>query len=110
MVAQTVKNLPAMQETGFNPWVGKMPWRRKWQSIPVFLPGKSHGQRSLEGYSPWGHKESDTTKQLTHTRVERNRLRDHLIIHLIIYSFNKYLLRTYFVFSTIVEKDVVNSS
>ena len=44
MVAQTVKNLPAMQETGFNPWVGKIPWRRKWQSIPVFLPRKSHGQ------------------------------------------------------------------
>ena len=46
---------------GFNPWVGKTPLRRKWQSIPVFLPGKSHGQSSLVGYSPWGHKESDTT-------------------------------------------------
>ena len=40
----------------FNPWVGKMPWRRKWQPTPVFLPGKSHGQRSLAGYNPWGHK------------------------------------------------------
>jgi len=40
----------------FNLWVKKIPWRRKWQSIPVFLPGKSHGQRSLAGYSPWGHK------------------------------------------------------
>ena len=39
---------------GFNPWVGKIPWRRKWQSTPVLLPGKSHGQRSLVGYSPWG--------------------------------------------------------
>ena len=38
---------------GFDPWVGKLPCRRKWQSIPVFLPGKSHGQRSLMGYSPW---------------------------------------------------------
>ena len=37
----------------FNPWVGKIPWRRKWQPTPVFLPGKSHGQRSLAGYSPW---------------------------------------------------------
>ena len=46
---------------GFNPWVGKIPWRRKWQSTPVFLPGKSYGQRSLVGYSPWGHKESDPT-------------------------------------------------
>ena len=36
----------------FDPWVGKIPWRRKWQPIPVFLPGKSQGQRSLEGYSP----------------------------------------------------------
>ena len=40
----------------FNPWVRKIPWSRKWQSTPVFLPGESHGQRSLVGYSPWGHK------------------------------------------------------
>ena len=40
----------------FNPLVVKIPWRRKWQPTPVFLPGKSHGQRSLVGYSPWGHK------------------------------------------------------
>ena len=48
----------------FSPWVGKIPWRRKWQSTPVLLPGKSHEQRSLVGYSPWGRKESDTTEQL----------------------------------------------
>ena len=47
---------------GFDPWVGKIPWRRKWQPTPVLLPGKSHGQRSLVGYSPWGHEESDTTE------------------------------------------------
>ena len=41
-----------------------MPWRKKWQPTPVFLPGKSHGWRSLAGYSPWGHKESDTTERL----------------------------------------------
>ena len=46
---------------GFDPWVGKIPWRRKWQPTPVFLPGESHGQISLVGYSPLGHKESDTT-------------------------------------------------
>ena len=46
----------------FNPWVGKIPWRRAWQPTPVFLPGESHGQRSLVGYSPWGGKESDMTK------------------------------------------------
>ena len=40
----------------FNPWVRKIPWRRKWHPISVFLPGKSHGQRILTGYSPWGHK------------------------------------------------------
>ena len=48
----------------FNPWVGKIPWRRKWQPIPVLLPGKSHGQRSVVGCSPWGCKESDTTERL----------------------------------------------
>ena len=49
---------------GFNPWVGKIPWRRKWQPTPAFLPGKSDGWRSLVGYSPQGHKESDTTESL----------------------------------------------
>ena len=43
----------------FDPWVGKIPWRRKRQPTPVFLPGKFHGQRSLTGYSPWSHLESD---------------------------------------------------
>ena len=66
-----VKNLPA--NTGdtrdwFDPWVGKIPWSRKWQPTPVFLPGKFHGQRRLESYSPQGHKQLDTTEQLiTHT-------------------------------------------
>ena len=49
----------------FDPWIGKIPWRRKWQPAPVFLPGESHGQRSLTDYSPWGHKESDTTERLS---------------------------------------------
>ena len=44
---------------GFNPWVRKILWRREWQTTSVFLPGESHGKRSLEGYSSWGHKESD---------------------------------------------------
>ena len=47
---------------GFDPCVGKIPWRRARQPTPVFLPGESHGQRSLEGYSLWGHKELDTTE------------------------------------------------
>ena len=44
----------------FDPWVGMIRWSRKWQPTPVSLPGESHGQRSLVGYSPWGLKESDT--------------------------------------------------
>ena len=61
LVAQMVKNLPAMQETR----VGKIPWRREWLPTPVFLPEESHGQRSLVGCSPWGCKESDVTERLT---------------------------------------------
>ena len=57
-----VKNPLAMWETEFDPWVEKIPRRREWLPTPVFLPGKSHGQRSLAGYSPWSHKESDTTE------------------------------------------------
>ena len=49
-------------------WVGKIPWRKKWQPIPVFLPGELHGQRSLVGYSPWACKDSDVTEQLTHAQ------------------------------------------
>ena len=47
---------------GFKPWVGKIPWRRAWQSVPIFLPGETHGQRSLVGYSPRGHKELEMTE------------------------------------------------
>ena len=76
LVAQMVKCLPTMWETqsprevqlnlpgSFNPWVRKISGRRKWQPTPVFLPGKSHGRRSLVGYSPWGRKEWDMTEQL----------------------------------------------
>ena len=52
---------------GFDPWVGKIPWRREWQPTPLLLPVKSHGQRSLVDYRPWGLKESDTTEQLHFT-------------------------------------------
>ena len=56
---------------GFDPWVGKIPWRRRWQPTPVFLPGESHGQRSLVGYSLRDRKESDTTERLhTHSLGE----------------------------------------
>ena len=65
-MALVVKNLPANvgdgKRHGFDPWVGKIPWRRAFHPTPVFLPRESHDQRSLAGYSPWGHKESDTTE------------------------------------------------
>ena len=65
-VVLVVNNLPAkagnIMRLGFNHWVGKIPWRREWQATPVFLPREFHGQRSLVGYSQWGHKESDTTE------------------------------------------------
>ena len=67
-VVLVVKNLPAnagdSKRQEFDPWIRKIPWNRKWQPIPIFLPGKFHAQRSLAGYSPWGRKESDTTEWL----------------------------------------------
>ena len=64
---------------GFDPWIGKIPWRRKWQPTPVFTPGKSNGQRSLVGYSQGNGKESDTTEHIyalyihiyTHTHTQK---------------------------------------
>ena len=70
LVAQRLERLPAMQETRVWSLSRKIPWRRKWQPTPVFLPGESHGGSSLVGYSPWGPKELDTTERLhslTHT-------------------------------------------
>ena len=64
LLAQMVKNPPWMQEAGFDSWVGKILWSRKWVPTPVFLLEESHGQRSLVGYSPWGCKESDMTEWL----------------------------------------------
>ena len=63
LVAETAKNLCLQcRRSRFDPWVGESPWRKKWQSTPVFLPGEFHGQRTLAGYSPRGHKELDTTE------------------------------------------------
>ena len=64
---------------GFDPWVQKIPWRRKWQPNPVFSPGESHGQRSLAGCSPWGHKrvghDLDTEHQL---QGKEQKIKQHL--------------------------------
>ena len=73
-VALVVKNLSANAgdlRWRFDTWIRKIPWRREWWPTPVFSPGESHGQRSLEGYSPQGHKESDTTEVTAHTLVYR---------------------------------------
>jgi len=69
------KNPPAnagdIRDVEFNPWVRKIPWRRAWQPTPVFLPGESHGQRSLVGYSPWGCKELNWTEVTEHAYTGR---------------------------------------
>ena len=65
LVAQMAKYLPTIHgRPRFSPWIGKIPWRRRRHPTPVFLPGNSHGQRTLVGYSPWGCKDLDTTEQL----------------------------------------------
>ena len=61
---------------GLDPWVWKVSWRRKWQPTPVYLTGKSRGQRSLVGYSSWGHKESDTTSWLNNSNEYMKYTRD----------------------------------
>ena len=64
-----VKRLSTMRETLVRSLGWEDPWRRKWQPTPVLLPGKSHGRRSLVGYSPWGHRESDMTERLHSTFI-----------------------------------------
>ena len=72
LVAQWVKqlqlSLPAMQETWVHSLIRKDPLGKEMITTPVSLPGNFHGQKSLAGYSPWGHKELDTTERLTHTQ------------------------------------------
>ena len=62
MVKESTHQCRKYKRFSFDPRVGKIPLHRKWQSTPVFLSGESHGQRSLAGYSPWCHKELDTTE------------------------------------------------
>ena len=73
-----VKNPPAnagdVRDSGSIPGLGRLPWRSKWQPTPVFLPGIFLGQQSQTGYSPWSHKESDTTWQLDNkSNISRER-------------------------------------
>ena len=69
VVKNPLANAGDAERRGFDPWVGKTPWKRAWQTTPVLLPGESHGQRSLVGYSPWGWKESDTTEATQQART-----------------------------------------
>ena len=73
-VTKVVKNLPAsagdVGDVGLIPASGRSPWRRAWQPTPAFLPGESHGQRSLNGYSLWGHKEPNTTEVTKHSHTQ----------------------------------------
>ena len=62
---------PQFGRPGFDPWIGKIPWRRAWKPTPGLLPGKFHGQRCLVGYSPWGRKESKVTEGTKYTRPKR---------------------------------------
>ena len=64
-VSQMVKICLQSRRPRFDPWVGKICWRRKWPPTPVFWPGEFHGERSLAGYSPWGRKEQDTAEQIS---------------------------------------------
>ena len=74
-MALAVKDPPANagdnNRRASDPWIGKIPWSRKWQPTSVLLPGESHGWRSLAAYSPWGHKELDMT-ECTRIRRENN--------------------------------------
>ena len=77
---------------GFDSWVGTIPWSRKREPTPVFLPEKFHRQRSLVGYGPWGHKELDTIEHMcmhTHTHVTSNGLKHFTHINLIKHKFLK---------------------
>ena len=81
LIAQTVKVLPARQQMQINAWVGKISRRRAWLPTPVFLSGEFHGQRSLAGYIPWGHKELDLIEQLgMHACILSNKLHPRFLL------------------------------
>ena len=71
VVNNLLANAGEAKDAGSIPWVRKIPWRRKWQPTPLYLPGNFHGQRSLAGYSPWGH---------THAGTLRNELHENELI------------------------------
>ena len=84
LVTQMVKNVPSVQETRFDPWIRKIPWRRKWLPTQVLLPGEFHGQRSLVDSSPWGCRVRHdwVTSTLTHTHTHAFSLLLFKLFHL----------------------------
>ena len=91
LVAQTVKRLPAMQDPGFDSWVGKIPWRRIWQSTPALLPGKSHGRRSLIGYV---HRVAKSWTRLSYFTFTFSKL--HYVNHQVLFGYTL-RVKTYFI-------------
>ena len=83
-----VKNLTASarrcRKHGFDPWVGKLPWKKKWQPTLVFLPGESHGQRSVVSYSPRGHKSWTQLSEHAHTYCIRERS-NFILLHVAVH-------------------------
>ena len=76
MIKEPMCQCRRCRRPGLDPWVGKIPWRRKWQPTPVFLPGESHGQRNLVGYSPWGHRVRHDSAHTHHApSILRNKTR-----------------------------------
>ena len=88
------------RDARFNPWVEKFPWRRKWQPTPVFLPGKSPGQKKLAGYSLWYHKELDTTEATQHTQLGNLHTHTHTHTHIWI-SISQRLINSHYIKKTI---------
>ena len=80
------------QETRFDLWVGNIPWRRSWQFTLIPLPGESHGKRNLAGYSPWGHRQSDTAEVTEHACIYTY---IHVFTHTHIYVYIHKYITTY---------------
>ena len=107
-----VKNLPAnagrRKWRGFHPWVGKIPWRRAQQLTPAFLPGESHEQRSLVGYRPQGHKESDMTGW-AHTHIVDSVIHTYIYtrsIYSFSYSFPLWFVTGYWIQFTVLYNEI----
>ena len=78
--------MPETQETRFDPWIRKISWGRKWQPTPVFLLGKSQGQRDLVGYNPWGDKESDMSE---HEHAHTSKFKCNYFVNYVLQQISK---------------------